>query len=46
MADYKKLRGGVKFVSEIPISPAGKKLRRLLVESDQKIRSQYFDDMD
>lgn len=30
VADYKRLRGGVEFVKEIPRSPSGKILRRLL----------------
>ena len=32
VAPYKKLRGGVRFVDEIPKSTAGKVLRRVLVE--------------
>lgn len=30
VASHKRLRGGVKFVDEIPKSPSGKILRRLL----------------
>ncbi|KAJ8308526.1 hypothetical protein KUTeg_013400, partial [Tegillarca granosa] len=33
VAPYKKLRGGVEFVKEIPKSPSGKILRRILKES-------------
>ena len=33
VAPYKKLRGGVKFVKEIPKSPSGKILRRLIKEA-------------
>ncbi|KAJ8309543.1 hypothetical protein KUTeg_014417, partial [Tegillarca granosa] len=33
IAPYKKLRGGVEFVKEIPKSPSGKILRRILKES-------------
>ncbi|KAL9705661.1 hypothetical protein quinque_009179 [Culex quinquefasciatus] len=33
VADYKKLRGGVYFVSEIPLSSAGKPLRRKIREN-------------
>ena len=32
VANHKKLRGGVKFVEEVPKSPSGKLLRRLLKE--------------
>ena len=30
VAEYKQLKGGVKFIKEIPKSPSGKILRRLL----------------
>ncbi len=30
-ADYKRLRGGIEFIDEIPRSPGGKILRRILV---------------
>lgn len=33
VADYKRLRGGVEFISEIPRSPSGKILRRLLKDA-------------
>ncbi|XP_062574129.1 uncharacterized protein LOC134235966 [Saccostrea cucullata] len=33
VAPYKKLRGGVEFINEIPKSPSGKILRRILKES-------------
>lgn len=36
VAPYKKLRGGVRFVDEIPKSPSGKILRRLLKEQAKK----------
>ena len=32
VVEYKQLRGGVKFIKEIPKSPSGKILRRLLRE--------------
>ena len=35
-APYKKLRGGVRFVDEIPKSPAGKLLRRVLRDQVQQ----------
>ena len=38
VADYKRLRGGVEFIKEIPRSPSGKILRRLL--KDELISSQ------
>ena len=33
VAEHKQLKGGVKFIKEIPKSPSGKILRRLLKES-------------
>ena len=30
VADYKRLRGGVEFIKEIPRSPSGKILRKIL----------------
>lgn len=43
VASYKKLRGGVRFVDEIPKSPSGKILRRLLKqqakEEEEKLRA-------
>lgn len=36
VAPYKRLRGGVRFVDEIPKSPSGKILRRLLKEEAKK----------
>ena len=38
VADYKRLRGGVEFVKEIPRSASGKILRRLL--KDELLSSQ------
>jgi len=35
VSPYKKLRGGIKFVNEVPKSAAGKLLRRLLIERDR-----------
>lgn len=32
---HKKIRGGVKFVSEVPRSASGKLLRRVMVEIDR-----------
>ncbi|KAK3675351.1 hypothetical protein LTR78_004861 [Recurvomyces mirabilis] len=43
VAYYKKLRGGVRFIDEVPKSPAGKILRRVLKgmaeEEDKKIKA-------
>jgi 4-coumarate--CoA ligase len=36
VANHKKLRGGVRFVDEIPKSAAGKILRRILKEKYQQ----------
>lgn len=36
LASYKKLTGGVRFMDEIPKSPSGKILKRLLREMVQK----------
>ncbi|XP_013390242.1 probable 4-coumarate--CoA ligase 1 [Lingula anatina] len=36
VAPYKRLRGGVEFVQEIPKTPTGKILRRMLKNRDQK----------
>ena len=33
VAEYKQLKGGVKFIKEIPKSPSGKILRRLLKQN-------------
>ena len=33
VAEYKQLTGGVKFIKEIPKSPSGKILRRLLKQN-------------
>ena len=33
VVEYKQLKGGVKFIKEIPKSPSGKILRRLLRET-------------
>ena len=33
VAEYKQLAGGVKFIKEIPKSPSGKILRRLLKQN-------------
>ncbi|XP_039432015.1 uncharacterized protein LOC120414768 [Culex pipiens pallens] len=42
VADYKKLRGGVYFVSEIPLSSAGKPLRRKVRDNlMQQIKPQF-----
>ena len=38
VADYKRLRGGVEFIKEIPKSASGKILRRLL--KDEVVSSQ------
>lgn len=37
-APYKWLRGGIRFIEEIPRSPAGKVLRRALVDRAKKER--------
>lgn len=39
VAPYKKLKGGVEFVREIPKSPAGKILRRTIREEFARKRS-------
>ena len=36
VAPHKKLRGGVEFVDQIPKSPSGKILRRVLIEQQKK----------
>ncbi len=36
VAPHKKLRGGVRFVKEIPKSPSGKLLRRVLREEAKR----------
>ena len=33
VAEYKQLKGGIKFIREIPKSPSGKILRRLLKQN-------------
>lgn len=39
LAPHKRLRGGVKFVAEIPKSPSGKILRRFLLKLDEPTKS-------
>ena len=36
VAPHKRLRGGVKFTTTIPRSPAGKLLRRLQIQFDRE----------
>ncbi|RKP25521.1 hypothetical protein SYNPS1DRAFT_32953 [Syncephalis pseudoplumigaleata] len=36
VVNYKQLRGGVVFIKEIPYSPAGKRLRRVLRDQERK----------
>ena len=39
--DYKRLRGGVEFIREVPKSPSGKILRRLIRDQEkEKLRKQ------
>jgi 4-coumarate--CoA ligase len=40
VSDYKKLRGGIECIAEIPKSPSGKILRRILVEKERAKHSQ------
>lgn len=40
MAHYKRLKGGVEFVKEIPKSPSGKILRRYLRDQERNKKSQ------
>lgn len=42
LAPHKRLRGGVKFVAEIPKSPSGKILRRFLLKLDEPTKSKLW----
>lgn len=39
-SDYKKLRGGVEFIDEVPKSPSGKILRRLIRDREREKKKQ------
>ena len=38
--DYKRLRGGVEFIEEVPKSPSGKILRRMMRDKEKQKRQQ------
>ena len=44
VAQHKRLRGGVKFIEEIPKTPSGKILRRVLKEEAKKDKSDPMED--